>query len=212
MLWGNIEYPSGNQKPVFANTTNTTATSTIHGGTVNSGANAANSIGVYGAVFGISALEAQTANLLANTSPVHKVIHAGWVSQKIGTGPITSIIIATGGAGINTSGYLSIVDNSGRGRRANASWSIANSQNLAAASSSNSTQNVMSTITINDGGVGFVNANSIVINTLGVLPTVNATYQVVLGGRAGRVQYETIVAMGSITGDDPRDNVAFGAI
>jgi hypothetical protein len=205
MLWGNVDSASGNQKPVFANTTNTTAASTIHGTT-------ANNIGVYGGVFGISALEAQTANLLGNTSPVHKVTHSGWVSQKIGTGPITSIIVVTGGAGINTSGYLSIVDNSGRGRRANASWGIANSLNLAAASSSNSTQNVISTITINDGGEGFVNTNSIVINTLGVLPTVNATYQVVLGGRAGRVQYETIVAMGSISGDDPRDNVAFGAV
>ncbi len=32
------------------------------------------------------------------------------------------------------------------------------------------------------------------------------------GGRAGRVQYETLVAMGSITLDDPRDNVYFSGI
>jgi len=35
-LWGNIDYPTSNLKPVFANTTNASSNSTINGTSANS--------------------------------------------------------------------------------------------------------------------------------------------------------------------------------
>jgi hypothetical protein len=103
MLWGNIDYQSGNNKPKFANTSNTYIGSTSIGGSK------ANTSKYWGWVHGVSVTEAAN-----TTGDGKKVAHAGWVSQKIGT-----------------------------------------------------------------------------------------------GGRAGRIQYETLVAMGSITGDDPTANTYF---
>lgn len=190
MLWGNVDRASGNQKPVFANTTNTTAASTIHG-------TSANNIGVYGAMMGISTHEAQTNNLLANTS-VHRVAHAGWVSQKIGTGPVKEVRILAGGDGYNTGNTITISDHSNRGRGAVVTYGV------------NNVSNVINSVSIIDGGEGYVNAAS--MSAVAVGAGGNASFQIVLGGRAGRVQYETIVAMGSISGDDPKDNVHFGTI
>lgn len=190
MLWGNVDAASGNQKPVFANTTNNTASSTTHGST-------ANSLGNYGAMMGISATELQRNALLANTS-VHRPSHAGWVSAKVGAGPIASIRVTAAGDGYPASNSLTITDQSNRGSGAVATYSV------------NTVSNTITSVTISNGGAGYVNADSIVITAVG--PGGNATFQAVLGGRAGRVQYETIIAMGSISGDDPKDDVYFGGI
>ena len=151
-LWGNLDTVSGNQKPLFANTSNVQSNSTIHG-------TAANTDTYYGMVMGVSAGE--EANSVGK--PQHPT-HAGWVSVKYGTGPIVSINIANGGVGINSNGYT-----------------------------------------------GFTNSSSINVRTNGA----NITWpnlQVTLGGRAGRIKTEVLVAMGSISGDDPRDNVLFTGI
>lgn len=67
-LWGNVDTVSGNQKPVFANTGPSTANT-----------NPAKIM--YGNVWGVSVTEK------SNTSgDGPKTTHAGWVSQKIGTG------------------------------------------------------------------------------------------------------------------------------
>ena len=86
-LWGNKDYPSGNQKPLYANTTLTTSKSTINNGVANTNK-------YYGAVAGVSAGE-QTR---ATAAP--KPQHAGWVSLKVGTGPITAVSVGAGGSGI----------------------------------------------------------------------------------------------------------------
>lgn len=185
-LWGNTDGASGNKKPVYANTTNTTASSTINGAT-------ANNIGVYGAVFGISDTEAARNNLLANTS-VNRVAHAGWVSQKIGTGPIANIAITASGSGYTSGNSLTITDQSGRGQGATATYQT-NGSNIA-------------NVTITNAGSGYVNVDSLVITAVGAGS--GATFAATLGGRAGRIQYETLVAAGSITGDDTKDNTWFG--
>lgn len=105
-LWGNKDYPTSNNKPLFANTSTTTSSSTING-------TAANTNQYYGVVVGVSATEQNSPVTASNTHPAH----AGWVSLKFGT-----------------------------------------------------------------------------------------------GGRAGRMQAETLVAMGSMTFDDPKDNVWFSTI
>jgi len=199
-LWGNIDYPTSNLKPVFANTTNASSNSTING-------TAANTNKFYGVVAGVSVTETER----ANSTPQHPT-HAGWVSMKIGTGPIASISVS-GGTGINAAGYLTITDTSvlGQGKDANISFTTANSQNTLQTYSTNSTLNTFGTFTIANGGSFYSNSAAITIGTNGVNTSLG-TFTVTLGGRAGRIQTETLVAMGSITLDDPRDNVYFSGI
>lgn len=197
-LWGNRDLPSGNQKPVFANTSNSTSNSTING-------TAANTNAYYGNMFGVSAGE--------QDREARHGAHAGWTSQKIGTGPISAIDILTRGTGINTAGFLLFTDTSvlGQGASVNVSYTIANTANLLQASSSNPALNGINTLTIVSGGSGWSNASQITVRTNGANTTL-PTFTITLGGRGGRINYETIVAMGSITDDDPRDNVFFSGI
>jgi hypothetical protein len=199
MLWGNKDFVTGNNKPLYANTSNVTSNSVING-------TAAGDIKFYGIVAGVSAGEQTRANTLPQ-----QPTHAGWVSLKVGTGPIVSIT-ATGGTGINSAGFLTITDNSvfGTGANANASYTIANSQNTLQTFSSNPEWNTISTITVVTGGEGFSNASAIVIETEDSIT--EPTFTVTLGGRGGRIATETLVAMGSVTFDDPKDNVWFTGI
>lgn len=200
MLWGNKDFVTGNNKPLFANTTNVTSNSTING-------TAAGDNKYYGIVAGVSAGEKEAAN-----SKPHNPQHAGWVSMKVGTGPITDISVS-GGTGINAAGFLTITDESvlGSGTGANISFGTANSQNTLQSYSTNPAWNTYSTFTINAAGEGYSNASAITIRTNGA-NTALGTFTVTLGGRAGRVQTETLVAMGSITMDDPKDNVWFTGV
>jgi hypothetical protein len=191
-LWGNLDGRTGNNKPVYANTTYRISNSTING-------SAANTAKFYGATYGVNAEEA--GNTVADGK---KVAHAGWVSQKIGTGPVASIAITSGGQGYNAAGFLTI--SGGGDGTINVSYTIANSLNSMQSYSSNARQNVIASITINSPGAGFNVAPTVIAGGSNIAP---ATFSVGLGGRAGRVQYETLVAMGSITGDDPGDDKYF---
>lgn len=112
-----------------------------------------------------------------------KVAHAGWNLRKQGVGPVVSITANTGAVGTN-----SYVTFSGGG-----------TPNVAANAS----------VVVNGGG----QVVQVVINTGGQYPSTpaavpasgNAVFTVVMGGRANRVQYETLVAMGSMTGDGSDD-------
>lgn len=199
MLWSNKDYASSNGKPLYANTTNASSNSVING-------TAANTATYYGIVAGVSAGE------MANSAVGYQPQHAGWVSLKIGTGPITGII-ASGASGINAAGYLRITDGSvlGGGSGANISYTTANSQNTLQTYSTNAAWNTFGSFTVVSGGSGYSDAASITLGPTGTSIS-NGTITAVLGGRAGRVQKETLVAMGSITFDDPRDNVFYSGI
>ena len=201
MLWGNLDTVSGNQKPVFANTSNAQSNSSINGTRANTNHH-------YGMVMGVS--PGEVANSIGK--PQHPT-HGGWVSVKYGTGPVQSMNIANGGMGINAAGYLLLTDASAHGQGAgfNASFTIANSQNTLQSFSTNSSLNVINTITIINGGSGFSNASAINVRTNGS-NTVWPNIQITLGGRGGRILTETLVATGTITGDDPRDNVVYSGI
>lgn len=200
MLWGNKDYNSGNNKPLFANTSNSTSNSTING-------TAANTNAYYGIVAGVSATELDATQGAANHPQ-----HAGWVSLKIGTGPITAVSVS-GGSGINAAGYLTVTDLSawGQGANANISFTIANSQNSLQGFSTNPAWNTIATTTVVSGGAGYSNASAITIRTNGANTTL-PTFTVTLGGRGGRYSAETLVAMGSMTLDDARDNVWFSGV
>jgi hypothetical protein len=200
MLWGNKDYITSNNKPLWANTTNASSNSVING-------TAANTNQYYGIVAGVSATELDATQGAANHPQ-----HAGWVSLKVGTGPIKAIS-ATGGSGINAAGYLTITDGSplGSGTGANISFTIANSQNSLQGYSTNSAWNTIATLTVVNGGSGFSNTSLLTIRTNGANTSL-PTFTIELGGRGGRYTAETLVAMGSITFDDPRDNVWFSGI
>ena len=199
-LWGNKDYATGNQKPLFANTSNISSASTTVGAKANTNK-------FYGSVFGVSSTEAD-----AVSGTNKKPAHPGWVSHKVGTGPIKGISI-TGGNGYNSGGYLILTDtsvaNSGSG--ANISYSIANSQNIMEAYSSNAQLNVINSFVINSGGSGWSENSkiSVVSTSRGIT---NSTFSFVLGGRGDRKTLETLVAMGSISEDDPRDNATYSGI
>lgn len=192
MLWGNKDYATGNNKPVYANTTYAVSNSTING-------SKANTSKYYGAVWGVSATEA--ANTLVDGP---KVAHAGWVSQKIGTGPILSISITSGGAGYNANGFLTI--SGGGDGTVNVRYTIANSQNTLQSYSANAAWNAITSIAIVNPGAGFNVAPTVIAGGANISA---AAFAVTLGGRAGRVNYETLVSMGSITEDNTADNKYF---
>jgi len=202
MLWGNKDYPENNNKPVFANTSNATSNSVING-------TKANTAKYYGIVAGVSATEEAVRAPASNSTT-----HAGWVSLKVGTGPITGVSIATPGTGINAAGFIVVTDGSvlGQGTGANISFTIANTQNTLQAYSSNPTWNGVNTLTIVNGGSLYSNVSAITYAVSNAANTTQPTLSITLGGRAGRIQAETLVAMGSITLDDPRDNVFFSGI
>jgi hypothetical protein len=197
-LWGKLDVASGNQKPVFANTSNAYSNSTING-------TAANTDTYYGNMYGVSAGEQANAPKSG--------AHSGWVSQKIGTGPVASIEVS-GGEGINANGFIILTDGSylGQGTGANISFVMANTQNTLQRFSTDPTLNGVGSVTIVNGGSGWSNVDAITGVVSNAANIAQPTITLTLGGRAGRIQYETIVATGTITGDDPRDNVYFTGV
>jgi len=180
-LWGSLD--ASNNAPKQTDTTGyggTTPQVTANGQVYY--ANTA--IGAYSAqqaigIFGVDATE-QGAATAAKGVPQH----AGWVIRKVGTGPIVSITANAGAVGTN-----SFITFSG-GNGIDGSGSVA-----ANASVSVNTAGYITSITINNPGV--------YANTPVATPASgNAVFTVTMGGRANRVQTETLVAMGSMTGDN----------
>lgn len=154
--WTNKDFPSGNGKPKYANTSST---------------------------YGVSVTEK------ANNQGVGpKLTHAGWVKIETGRGPLGSITIVNPGSGINANGFLSVTGG-GASRQANVSYVVSG--------------NIVSQIIINDAGKGYNSSPTVVYTGSN---TTRPTFSVSLGGRAGRVTNEVLVAMSSITNDNPGDN------
>lgn len=124
------------------------------------------------------------------------VTHSGWVVAKMGTGPLVSITITNPGAGINANGFLIITGAGGSG--ANAAYFVS--------SNANSTLNVVTSVVVLSGGVGY---NSAVTLSFTGSNTTLPAFTSVMGGRADRLSHEVIVANGSISGDDSIDNGLF---
>ena len=132
--------------------------------------------------FGVSAAEA------ANTSGEgKKVAHAGWNLRTVGTGSLTSLLITTAGKGYANGDVVTI--NAGVG-----------GTNATATVTTTPLGNVTS-VSITSVGSGFTTKAptgiTVANSTGGATAGTNAAFTAVVGGRAGRVQYETLVAMGS---------------
>ena len=151
------------------------------------------SIQTQATVYGVSVTE------IANTASraAAAVSHSGWVRVYLGTGPIKSIAITNPGQGINANGFLTITGGNGDGS-ANAAYIVS--------SNANSTLNVITSIILNNGGAMF---NTMPTITITGANTVAPTFAATMGGRFGRVKEETLVAMGSLTGENPTDDFLF---
>lgn len=172
------------QVNLTANSTNRTA---LYGNTT-VGAWKNNDVAMKSAVgqFGVDVVETSNAS-----SGFDSVTHAGWVLKTTGTGPVTEVTVVAGGSGYSNTDTLSVTV-SGTG-----------SVNSTGTITTNSTGGITA-VTITGGGTGytvsslpnssFVIANSTGGSTAGAAANLVAT----VGGRAGRSQFETLVAMGSI--------------
>lgn len=140
-------------------------------------------------VFGVSATE--MANNTNNSSVEHGA-HAGWNLRRAGTGPVVTATYGNTGVGYNNNDILVAKSPVAGG---NGSFNI----------STNATGGAV-VLTLNTAGFGFTNAtiptsNLFVTNSTGGTAAGNTTvtyFTVTAGGRAGRVQHETLVAMGSL--------------
>jgi len=181
-LWGNIDQANNAPKSAVAGGLGVAANGQgLFGNTQIS----AHVTGAGLGTFGVDAVEAGIAG------EGKKVQHAGWNLRKVGTGPVLSIRIGSPGVDYKANGFITLTGGGGTG--ANASYTV------------NTTTNTISSITLVSGGSGYIttptataaNANS--VNS--------ATFVVTMGGRANRSQIETLVAMGSMSGD--AENVVF---
>jgi hypothetical protein len=129
-------------------------------------------------IFGVDAAE-QANTRTANGVPQH----AGWVLRKVGMGPITSVTANAGAVGVNAT--MQITGGNGIGATTGSS--------PATVVVSVNTAGYITTINVTNGGLY---ANTPVINAMS-----NAVFTITMGGRANRVQTETLVAMGSVYGD-----------
>ncbi len=137
-------------------------------------------------VFGVDTTEAAN-----TTGEGQKVAHAGWNLRHAGSGPVISVSLTSAGANYRSNGF--IVFTGGGGSGANASYTV------------NTTSNTITTVVLNSGGSGYVTTpTATAANGTGVN---SATFSVTTGGRSNRVTYETLVAMGSMTGDESDDTV-----
>lgn len=125
------------------------------------------------------------------------VQHTGWQLRKSGTGPMINVALTAGGNGVNSNGYIvfSGVGTSGSGL--NVKYIMGNTQNTLQLTSSNAYFNGIVRLEVNSYGYDYNAAPSIASFT-GGLPITNASFTITAGGRAGRVQVETLVAMNNV--------------
>ena len=188
-LWGNLD--AANNAPKSSamagyggETPQVTANSQVYYANTQLGAFTDNqAVGI----FGVSAAEQANSTTVASTGHPQ---HAGWVTRRVGMGPVATITANAGAVGVNST--ITIVANSGFGN-----------------TGSNGRSTIIPVVaTIATNTAGYISSITIVnpglyANTPILRPkTGNAEFTVTMGGRANRIQTETLVAMGSITGDN----------
>ena len=128
-------------------------------------------------VFGVDTTE----QAVSSSKKVHPQ-HAGWVLVKQGTGPVVSISANTGAYSPDGNVYITFTGGGTSNTTANAQITTNGAK-------------LITSITVLDGGKYLTTPTVAAVNA-------NASFTVTMGGRANRAMTETIVAMGSVTGDD----------
>ena len=150
--------------------------------------------GVQLGIEGVNTVEVAN-TLLSNGAGYGKAAHVGWNLRKQGTGYISSIAITSGGQGYNANGFITLTGGGENNTAANISYTIANSLNSQQTFSSNAYQNTIVSVTLNSPGSNYTSAP--VASALGA-NLAPATFTVTMGGRVGRVQFETLVALNNV--------------
>ena len=182
-LWGNVD--ASNNAPNFSGLTGYDTSTT--------GESLANSqpSSVFGNTyisatrtdvgFGVFGIDTTEQALVTDGKPTH----AGWVARTAGAGPIVSVTANAGAVGVNA-----VMEITGGGEN-----------------------NTPATVVVSTNAAGWI--TGVTVSVAGLYtstPTLNAmsnaAFTVTMGGRANRVQYETLVAMGSMTGDASDDAIA----
>lgn len=162
--------------PLFAPTALKLAPTRANANVIYANANVAQAFSSAVGVWGVDTEEAANTQV---TPAAGKMAHAGWVQKTSGMGPVLTISANAGSYGTNSFVTFS---NGGTGNTA-ANATVAVAQN-----------GLILSVTLNDGGL--------YLSTPTATPdSGNAAFTVTVGGRAGRAQYETLVASGSITGN-----------
>jgi hypothetical protein len=187
-LWGKNDSAADSTKfaPAQVNRTPNAANRTTLFGNTSTGVWQNNGVAMKKAVgqFGVSAAEATN-----TTGEGKKVAHAGWNLRTAGVGPLGTITIAAAGTLYANTNTFSVAAGTGG---TNATGNVV----------TNAAGNVVS-FSITSSGANFNSATPTVTITTSTGSGASLTATAV--GRAGRVQYETLVAMGSITGDATDD-------
>jgi hypothetical protein len=190
-LWGNVD--ASNNAPNFSGLTgydvSTTGesianseTSSVFGNTYMS----ATRTNVEFGVFGIDTTEEQV--LVAGTNG--RPPHAGWVARTKFSGPIVSVTANTDAVGPAASACTYTLVLSGGGTN----------NTSAQVSVTTAATGRISSISVSNAGLY---TGTPTANTFG-----NTAFTFTMGGRNGRSMYETLVAMGSMTGDASDDAIA----
>jgi hypothetical protein len=127
----------------------------------------------------------------ANVEPeTNNATSAGWITETVFTGPLLSLSVSNSGSGYSNTNSLNIT-------------SMGTAYLNAGTIVTNNTGGLVSVTLTSNVSVGTLSkfSYSFATSSANATPSVGtgATLTPVLGGRAGRVQYETIVAMSSIT-------------
>ena len=180
-MWGKVDQANSAPKNQFV--TQATANGEAAYGNVTVGAfTAKQAVGI----FGVTDAEAQVSGAMA--SP-------GWTKITQGTGPVVSLTVADGGTGYSNTDVGTI-----SGGTSNASFTVVTDGD-----------GIITAATVTGGGAGFKNVGAATVavanSTGGASAGADAEITPVLGGRAGRVQYETLVALSSMSGDGSDDTL-----
>ena len=174
-LWTNSDAANGAPKMIGVAGVNSNTGSDMFGNTQIAAFNTG--LRETAGIFGVSTVE-QTVSETSNTHPQH----AGWVLVSRGTGPIISVTANT--SAVTTNGALTLTGGGSGAVQANVYISV-NTHGYV----------VNSAIQINQVN-DFIGGNYLTVPAHGTAG--NAVFTFTLGGRAGRSQTETLVAMGSL--------------
>jgi hypothetical protein len=214
-LWGNLD--ASNNAPNFSGLTGYKSSTSLANSEID---------GIFGnttisqtranVVFGVFGIDATEANSQFTTGDGRNVTHAGWVNRVVGTGPITTITANDAAVAVNS--FIRFAGGSA-GAAVNMSGNTAANARVTV----NATGHIVG-INVNVGG-SYSNTPVISGAATGVADVytgltyaentapistssfTNAVFTIVMGGRANRVNQETLVAMGSIEGDATDDAV-----
>ena len=192
-LWTNTDASNG--APKFAGTGGLGLSANTQGTLY---ANTKASFHVPGAAVGIFGVDPTEKGILGSDGK--SSIHAGWVLRKAGMGPIVSITANTGAVGANGTVIFTGGNKGLSNIAARQTGGVTNPLVEAVATVAVNANNLITSVILTNPGF--------YANTPGIAYSAavgNASFTIVMGGRANRVNQETLVAMGSMVGDGSDD-------